>query len=160
MSEHGGDINGKRGLADAAFDVPAVRIMGGRCGVSGGTVCVLATIAPIAVFRTVGRSDFVPQGGTTSIRPCRWTWTTELSCSCRHCGAPSLAHPAAAKLAAAAERAVADDLHVERDRDRKAQRARLMTRSNQGRLPEASHLQLQEGRVETAHLETTDCAPA
>ena len=74
---------------DAAFDVPTVRIMGGRCGVSWGTVCVLATIAPIAVFRTVGPSGFVPQGGTTSIRPCRWTWTTELSCSCRHFGAPS-----------------------------------------------------------------------
>ena len=64
------------------------------------------------------------------------------------------------QIAAAAERAVADGLHVESDRDRTAQPARLMTRSNQGRLPEASHLQLQEGRVETAHLETTDCAPA
>jgi hypothetical protein len=72
----------------------------------------------------------------------------------------TLAQPAAAKIAAAAERAVADGLHVESDRDRTAQPARLMTRSNQGRLPEASHLQLQEGRVETAHLETTDCAPA
>jgi hypothetical protein len=71
----------------------------------------------------------------------------------------TLAHPAAAKIAAAAERAVADG-HVESDRDRKAQPARPMTRSNQGRPLEASHLQLQEGRIETAHLETTDCALA
>ena len=46
-----------------------------------------------------------------------------------------------------------DGLHVENDRDRKPQPARSMSRSNQGRPLEASHLQLQEGGTETAHSE-------
>jgi hypothetical protein len=56
--------------------------------------------------------------------------------------------------AAAAEREVADGLHVESDGDRKPQPGRPMSRLNQGRPLEASHLQLQEGRIETAHSET------
>jgi hypothetical protein len=59
-----------------------------------------------------------------------------------------------ARIAAAAERAVADCLHVESDGDRKPQPGRAMSRLNQGRPLEASHLQLQEGRIETAHSET------
>jgi hypothetical protein len=58
------------------------------------------------------------------------------------------------RIAAAAERAVADVLHVESDRDRKPQPGRAISRLNQGRPLEASHLQLQEGRIETAHSET------
>ena len=52
---------------------------------------------------------------------------------------------AALKIAASGERAIADGLHVESDRDRKPQAARSMSRSNQGRPLEASHFQLQEG---------------
>ena len=57
----------------------------------------------------------------------------------------TLTHSVAPKIAASGERAVADGLHVESDRDRKPQPARSMSRSNQGRPLEASHLQLQEG---------------
>src|SRR5258708_38797759 len=46
---------------------------------------------------------------------------------------------------------VVDGLHVENDRDRKPQPARSMSRSNEGRPLEASHLRLQEGGTETAH---------
>ena len=60
------------------------------------------------------------------------------------------------RITAVAERAVADGLHVESDRDRKPQPARSMSRSNQGRPLEASHLQLQEGGTETAHSEQGD----
>jgi len=65
----------------------------------------------------------------------------------------TLKDSAAPKIAASGERAVADGLHVESDRDRKPQPARSMSRSNQGRPLEASHLQLQEAGTETAHSE-------
>jgi hypothetical protein len=65
----------------------------------------------------------------------------------------TLTRSAAPKIAASGEPAVGDDLHVESDRDRKPQPARSMSRSNQGRPLEASHLQLQEGGTETAHSE-------
>jgi hypothetical protein len=64
-----------------------------------------------------------------------------------------LTNSAAPKIAASGERAVAVGLHVESDRDRKPQPTRSMSRSNQGRPLEASHLQLQEGGTETAHSE-------
>ena len=63
----------------------------------------------------------------------------------------TLTHSHAARIAASAELAVVDGLHVERDRDRKPQLSRAMTRSNQGRSLEASQLQLQEGLIETAN---------
>ena len=65
----------------------------------------------------------------------------------------TLKDSAALKIAASGERAVADGLHVDSDRDRKPQPARSISRSNQGTLLEASHLQLQEGGTETAHSE-------
>ena len=67
----------------------------------------------------------------------------------------TLTHSHAARIAASAELVVADGPHVQSDRDRKPQTSRSMTRSNQGRSLEASHLQLQEGRIETAHSEQT-----
>jgi hypothetical protein len=65
----------------------------------------------------------------------------------------TLKDSAALKIAAFGERAVADGLHVDSDRDRKPQPARSIPRSNQGRPLEASHLQLQEAGTETAHSE-------
>jgi hypothetical protein len=65
----------------------------------------------------------------------------------------TLTDSAAPKIAASGERAVADGLHVESDRDRRPYPARSMSRSNQGRPLEASHLQHQEGGTETAHSE-------
>ena len=65
----------------------------------------------------------------------------------------TLKDSAALKIAASGERAVADGLHVDSDRDRKPQPARSISRSNQGTLLEASHLQLPEAGTETAHSE-------
>jgi hypothetical protein len=69
-------------------------------------------------------------------------------------------HADVARIAAAAERAVADGQLAGSDGDRKPQPGRSITRLNQGRPPESSQLPLQEGRVENRALRTSDGSQA
>ena len=56
------------------------------------------------------------------------------------------------RIAAVAEQAVADGLHIENDSNHKPQPAARLPRINRDRPLEAVHLQLQEEQVETPHL--------